>query len=148
MSYKVKQCIIYMRIVHKVEDAWLTCINSIVTVDTDIEYMKGVVEYSDGLLYFTSQGKQFDSVAFAFIKSKSKLRGKILDIVLASSTSDIFAIMLVDSLCKFAYTHKYPFIYVSPRSAELRKVFLEHGFESIHGIEGVDELLEKEIDLE
>jgi hypothetical protein len=137
-----------MQIIRKVEDAWLPCINSIVTVGTDIDYMKAVVEYSDCLLYFTSQENQIDTVAFAFIKSKSKLRGKILDIVLASSAPGIFARMLVHSLCEFAYTHKYPFLYVSPKTAELREVFIEQGFESIHGIEGVDELLEKEIDFE
>ena len=30
---------------------------------------------------------------------------------------------------------------------ELRKTFIKYGFESIHGREGVDEVLEKEIDL-
>lgn len=38
-------------------------------------------------------------------------------------------------------------LYVSPRTPELRKSFIKYGFESIYGREGIDEVLEKEIDL-
>ena len=55
--------------------------------------------------------------------------------------------MIVESLNNFAVKYECPFIYVSPRTPELRKTFIKYGFESIYGIEGGDELLEKEIEI-
>ena len=54
--------------------------------------------------------------------------------------------MIAHSLYNFAVKYKYPFLYVSPRTPELRETFINYEFESIHGREGVDEILEKEID--
>ncbi len=100
-----------------------------------------IVEYSDYLIYFLSQENH---LGLALVKSKSNKKGKILDILFTSAipTMNNF---VAQSLYNFAVTHKYSFIYVSPRTPELRKTFIEYGFESIHGIEGIDELLEMDL---
>jgi hypothetical protein len=115
----------------------------------DVKYINSIIEYSDCLLYFSSQENPKDIVAFALVKSKSKKKGKILDILLACAipNKNKFGKMMAHSLYNFAVQYKYPFLYVSPRTPELRKTFIKYGFESIHGREGVDEVLEKEIDL-
>lgn len=115
----------------------------------NVEYINSVMEYSDCLIYFISQENHTDIVAFALVKFKSKRKGKILDILLACAVpnKNKFGKMIAHSLYNFAVKYKYSFLYVSPRTVELRKTFIKHGFESIHGIEGVDEILEKEIDL-
>ena len=111
------------------------------------EYINSIVEYSDYLIYFISQERQ--TVAFALVKTKSKRKGKILDILLvcAIPNKNKFGKMIAHSLYNFAINFKYLFLYVSPRTSELRKTFIKYGFESIHGREGDDEVLEKEIDL-
>jgi len=113
------------------------------------EYINSIIEYSDSLLYFSSKENQNDIVAFALVKSKSKKKGKILDILLACAipNKNKFGKMIAHSLYNFSVTYKYQFLYVSPRTPELRKTFITYGFESIHGMEGIDEVLEKEIDL-
>ena len=112
------------------------------------EYIKSVIEYSDRFIYFSSQEKNI--VAFALVKFNSKKKGKILNILLACTVpnENKFGRMLAYSLYNFAVKFKYPFLYVSPRTPELRKTFIKYGFESIHGVEGIDEVLEKEIDLD
>ena len=115
----------------------------------DDKYINSIVEYSDCLIYFINQGTNKDIVAFALVKSRSKKRGKILDILLSCAVpnKNKFGKMIAHSLYNFAVKYKYPFLYVSPRTPALRTTFIKYGFESIHGIEGVDEVLEKEIDL-
>jgi hypothetical protein len=112
-------------------------------------FINNMIEYSDCLIYFVSEKSHTDIVAFALVKSRSKKKGKILDILLACAVpnKNKFGKMIAHSLYNFAIKYKYPFLYVSPRTPELRKTFIKYGFESIHGIEGVDEVLEKEIDL-
>ena len=114
-----------------------------------VEYINSIMEYSDYLIYFSSQENHTDIVAFALVKSKSKKKGKILDILLACAIPNKikFGKMIAHSLYNFAVKYKYSFLYVSPRTTELRKTFIKYGFESIHGREGIDEVLEKEIDL-
>jgi hypothetical protein len=111
------------------------------------EHIKSSIEYSDYLLHFTSQDRRI--VAFALVQSKSKRKGRILDIQLACAipNTNKFGKMIAHSIYTFAVKHKYPFLYVSPRTPELRATFVKYGFEPIHGIEGIDELLEKEIDM-
>lgn len=113
------------------------------------EHINSMIEYSDCLIYFVSEKSNTDIVAFALVKSRSKKKGKILDILLACAipNKNKFGKMIAHSLYNFAIKYRYPFLYVSPRTPELRKTFIKYGFESIHGIEGVDEVLEKEIDL-
>lgn len=113
-----------------------------------VEYINSIMEYSDYLIYFSSQENHTDIVAFAFVKSKSKKKGKILDILLACAipNKNKFGKMIAHSLYNLAVKYKYSFLYVSPRTTELRKTFIKYGFESIHGREGYDEVLEKEID--
>lgn len=110
-------------------------------------YINSVIESSDCLIYFSSQDNNI--VAFALVKFNSKKKGKILNILLACAipNKNKFGRMLAYSLYNFAVKNKYPFLYVSPRTPELRKTFIKYGFESVHGIEGIDEVLEKEIDL-
>ena len=110
------------------------------------EYINSLLEYSDYLIYFVSKENHKDIVAFALVKSKSKKRGTILDILFACAAPN-FSKMIAQSVCNFALKNKYQFLYVSPNTPELRKTFIKYGFESIHGIEGVDELLEKTIEL-
>jgi len=113
------------------------------------EYINSIIEYSDCLIYFSIPNKP-EIVAFSLVRFKSKKKGKILDILLACAITnkDKFGKMIAHSLYNFAVKYKYAFLYVSPRTPELRKTFIKYGFESIHGIEGVDEVLEKEIDLD
>jgi len=110
------------------------------------EYINSIIEYSDCLIYFSNPTNNI--VAFSLLRFKSKKKGKILDILLACAITnkDKFGKMIAHSLYNFAVKYKYAFLYVSPRTPELRKTFIKYGFESIHGIEGVDEVLEKEID--
>ena len=112
----------------------------------DDKYINSIIEYSDYLIFFSNQDR---IVGFALVKSMSKKKGKILNILLACAIPNKKKLgkMLANSLYNFAVKYKYPFLYVSPRTPELRKTFIKYGFESIHGIEGVDEVLEKEIDL-
>lgn len=111
------------------------------------EHIKSSIEYSDYLLHFIGQDRGI--VAFALVQSKSKRKGKILDIQLACAipNTNKFGKMIAHSIYRFAVKRNYPFLYVSPRTPELRATFIKYGFEPIHGIEGVDELLEKEIDM-
>jgi hypothetical protein len=111
----------------------------------DDTHINSIIEYSDFLIYFSNQ----DSiVAFALVKSMSKKKGKVLNILLACSMPNKkFGKMIAHSLYNFAVKYKYPFLYVSPRTPELRKTFIKYGFESIYGREEVDEVLEKEIDM-
>lgn len=110
-------------------------------------YINSVIESSDCLIYFSNHENNI--VAFALVKFNSKKKGKILNILLACAipNKNKFGRMLAYSLYNFAVKNKYPFLYVSPRTPELRKTFIKYGFESVHGIEGIDEVLEKEIDL-
>ena len=113
------------------------------------EYINSILESSDYLLYFHNQDIRDTIVAFALIESKSKKKGKIVNILLTCAIPNKykFGKMIAHSLYNFAVKYKYPFLYVSPRTPELRKTFIKYGFESIYGREGIDEVLEKEIDV-
>ena len=132
---------------------FLTIVNTITTLCHGFyspEYLNSIIEDSDYCIYFHEQNNNKEVVAFALVESKSKRRGKILSIQLACAITNKnkFGKMIAHSLYNFAVKHKYPFLYVSPRTPELRKTFIKYGFESIHGKEGIDEVLEKEIDLD
>ena len=151
-SIKYIEKIIPLKTVDDKDDClrFLTLNNNILTLCHGFyndKYITSVVECSDCLIYIINQENHV--VAFTLVKLKSKKKGKILDILLACSipNKNKFSKMIAHSLYNFAIKYKYPFLYVSPRTPELRKTFIKYGFESIHGVEGVDELLEKEIDL-
>ncbi len=112
----------------------------------DDKHINSIIEYSDYLIFFRNQD---NLVAFALVKSMSKKKGKILNILLACAIPNKKKLgkMLANSLYNFAVKYKHPFLYVSPRTPELRETFIKHGFESIYGREGVDEVLEKEIEM-
>lgn len=102
-------------------------------------HVNNIMDYGDYLLYFTSDQ---EVVAAAIMKLKQKTGGYILDILLACSISALDK-RLVECLCNFAVKCGYSFIYVSPLTPGLRAACIAHEFESIHGIEGMDELLER-----
>lgn len=54
--------------------------------------------------------------------------------------------MISYSIYNFAIKNKCKFLYVVPRTLELRKTFMKYGFEHIFGNEGIDEVLELEIE--
>lgn len=112
----------------------------------DAKHINSIIEYSDYLIFFSNQDR---IVAFALVKSMNKKKGKILNILLACAVPNKKKLgkMIANSLYNFAVKYKYPFLYVSPRTPELRETFIKHGFESIYGREGVDEVLEKEIEI-
>ena len=114
------------------------------------EYINSILESSDYFIYNSRQDNPKTVVAFSLVQSKRKTKGKILNIVLACAIPNKykFGRMIAYSLYNFAVKNKYPFLYVSPRTPELRKAFINYGFESIYGREGVDEVLEKEIEFE
>ncbi len=131
---------------------FLTIVNTIRTLCHGFyspEYLNSTINYSDYCIYFHEQNNTKEVVAFALVELKSKKKGRILSILLvcAIPNTNKFGKMIAHSLYNFAVKYKYPFLYVSPRTPELRKTFIKYGFESIHGIEGIDEVLEKEIDL-
>jgi len=105
-------------------------------------HVNSIIDYSSYLMYFTRDG---DVVAAASMRLKKKTRGYILDILLACSISALDKRM-VECLCKFAVQCGYSFIYVSPLTPGLRAAFIEKEFENIHGIEGMDEVLEKDLE--
>ncbi len=111
----------------------------------DIEYINRTVEYSDFIIYFINKENHKDIVAFALVKSQSKMKGKILNVLLVCAIPNMNT-FVAHSLYNYALTYKYPFIYVSPRTPDLRETFIKYGFESICGREEIDEVLEKELE--
>jgi hypothetical protein len=105
-------------------------------------HINSIIDCSSYLMYFTSEQ---GVVAAAIMRLKKKTRGYILDILLAYSISALDK-RLVECLCKFAVTYGFSFIYVSPLTPGLRAACIEHEFENIHGIEGMDEVLEKDLE--
>lgn len=114
------------------------------------KYINTVIEYSDYFIYISTQESPRDIIAFALLKSKKIKMGKILDILLvcAIPNKSKFGNMISHLIYNFALKNKYLFLYVSPRTAELRQTFIKHGFESAHGIEGIDEVLTKMINFD
>lgn len=114
------------------------------------EYINSVIEYCDYFIYLHAKENHEDIVAFSLIESKSKKKGKMLNILLACAIPNkyMFGKMIAHSLYNFALKYKYPFLYVSPRTPALRKTFMKYGFESSYGRQGIDEVLEKEIDMD
>lgn len=113
------------------------------------EYINTIIECGDTLIYFHTKDNPNNILAFSLFQSKSKKKGKLLNILLVCAIPNKlkFGRMIAYSLYNFAIKNKYPFLYCSPRTPELRKTFIHYGFESIHGIEGIDEVLEKEIEM-
>lgn len=109
-------------------------------------YINSVVECSNYLIYFISETKEV--VAFSLVRLR-KNNKKILDILLACAVpnNNKFGKMIANSLYNFAVKYKYPFLYLSPRTPELRKTFIKYGFSPICGIEDINEVLEKEINM-
>lgn len=112
------------------------------------EYIRSVVESSDALLYVHTKEDTSQIVAFALVQTKHKKKGKILNILLVCAVVNKHKLgkLIAHSLYNFAVTHAYLFLYVSPRTPALRATFMKYGFESIYGREGIDEVLEKELE--
>jgi hypothetical protein len=131
---------------------FLTITNNILTLChghyTD-KHINSIIDNSSYLIYFHEKNNSNTIVAFALVKSRHRNKGKILDILLTCAIPNKykFGKMIAHAIYKFAVNHKYPFLYVSPRTAELRKTFIKYGFQSFIGTEGIDEVLEKEIDM-
>jgi hypothetical protein len=114
----------------------------------DDTFINTVIEDSEYCIFFHKQNDPENIVTFALVKLRSKKKGKILDIslVCAVPNKNNFGRMIAYSLFHFALKKNCKFLYTSPRTSELRKTFIKYGFEPIHGIEGINEVLEKEIE--
>jgi hypothetical protein len=116
----------------------------------DEERIRRGLEYSDIVLYLHTTSSTDEVVAFALIKYRSKRKGKILDIRLLcateSPTEEQFGQRMIHAVCMYAAANDYRFLYVSPQTPTLRITYIQYGFESIYGIEAVNELLEKEFE--
>ena len=112
------------------------------------KYINTVIEDSDYCLFFHTSNNPEDIVTFALVKMRSKKKGKILEILLVCAVPNKknFGRMISFSLFNFAIKKNCKFLYTSPRTPELRKIFIKYGFEPIYGKEGIDEVLEKEIE--
>lgn len=113
------------------------------------EHIKTIIESSDFLLFFHKQGEINRIVAFALVKIMKKKKGYILNILLvcAIPNKNKFGQMIAHSLYNFAIRKKCKYLYTSPRTEALRSTFLKYGFEPVFGTQGIDEVLEKEIEI-
>ena len=111
------------------------------------EYIHAVIEESNCLIYFHEKSAVDAIVSFAVLKTVRKKKGKIVNILLlcAQKNSKKFGQMMANAVYTFAKHQGCRFLYTSPRTNLLRTTFLRYGFEPIFGIEGIDEVLEKEI---
>ena len=111
-------------------------------------YLNTVIESSDYFIYFHPRDETTTVVSFALVKLMSKKKGKILNILLVCTIPNKkrFGQLISHSLYNFAIQKGCAFLYTSPRTPALRKTFVQHGFEPVYGREGVDEVLEKEIE--
>ncbi len=100
------------------------------------------------MYFFHTPSDPEDIVTFALVKIRNKKKGKILDILLVCAIPNHkrFGQMIAFSLYNFAQKKNCKFLYTSPRTPELRNTFIKYGFEPIHGIKGIDEVLEKEVE--
>lgn len=114
----------------------------------DDKFIQMAIEHSDYCIFYHDSSNLEGIVTFGLVKLRSKKRGKILDIALvcAVKNEERFGQMIAFSLYHFALQKHCKFLYTSPRTPELRKTFIKYGFEPIHGKEGIDEVLEKEIE--
>jgi hypothetical protein len=62
------------------------------------------------------------------VRLQSKKKGRLLNILLACAVpnKNKFGKMIANSLYNFAVKYKYPFLYVSPRTPELRRTFIKY----------------------
>lgn len=112
------------------------------------DYINTVIEESKYLLYFHKESAVDDIVSFALLKTIRRNKNKnILNILLlcALPNNKKFGQMMANSVYTFAKERDFGFIYTMPRTKELRDTFVKYGFETIYGIEGIDEVLEKDI---
>lgn len=111
-------------------------------------HINAIIESSDYILYVKKREDTTAIIAFALIKLMSKKKGKILNILLvcAIPNKKRFGQLISHSVYNFGIQLECKFLYTSPRTPDLRRTFIQHGFEPIYGIEGVDEVLEKEIE--
>lgn len=73
-----------------------------------------------------------------------------MDILLlcAIPNAEQFGNMIVHSVFTFALVKHCTKIYTSPRTSALRKTFVKYGFEHLHGVEDIDEVMVKYVDLQ
>lgn len=86
-----------------------------------------------------------DIVGFALVAQKKHA----IDVLLlcAIPSKERFGNMIAHSVYSFGITKRCNKIYASPRTPLLRKTFIKYGFEHLRGVEDIDEVLVKKIDL-
>jgi hypothetical protein len=111
-------------------------------------HINTIIEDSNYFIFFHTPGNPEGIVGFAILRFKQKKKGKILDIALVCTipNNKNLARMVAFSIHNFAIKMGCKFLYAVPRTSLLRKTFIKYGFESVWGKEGVDEVLEKEIE--
>lgn len=112
------------------------------------KHINTIIEDSNYFIFFHTPGNPECIVGFALLRFKQKKKGKILDIALVCTipNNKNLARMVSFSIHNFAIKMGCKYLYAVPRTSLLRKTFIKYGFESVWGKEGVDEVLEKEIE--
>jgi hypothetical protein len=106
-------------------------------------YINTVIENSSHFLFYHTSESMSAIVAFALVQVKRT----ILDIFLlcAVPSDNHYGNMMAYSVYNFAIHKQCTKLYVSPRTATLRRTFMKYGFEHLRGIVDIDEVLVKYI---
>lgn len=106
-------------------------------------YINTVIENSSHFLFHHTSDAMTAIVAFALVQVKRN----VLDIFLlcAIPSDKHYGNMMAYSVYNFAVQKRCTKLYVSPRTAMLRRTFIKYGFEHLRGIVDIDEVLVKHI---
>lgn len=110
------------------------------------EHINKIIEESDYVIFHYMDTIE-TIVGFALLKI---LKNTVLDILLvcAIQNEDRIGNMIAYSVYSFAIVKKCKKIYTAPRTPDLRKTFIKYGFEHLRGVEDIDEVLCKKINLQ
>lgn len=112
------------------------------------EHINKIIEASDYIIFHHKKQNIEDIVGFALVKIIGKK--KVLDILLlcAIPNAEQFGNMIAHSVFTFALVKHCTKIYTSPRTSALRKTFVKYGFEHLRGVEDIDEVMVKYVELQ
>jgi hypothetical protein len=109
----------------------------------DETYLRAAVNNSDYIIIHRHKDDIKNIVGFALLRH-TKHKMEILLLCTIPNTEN-YGNMVAYSVYNFAVSKKCKGIYVAPRTPELRKTFIKHGFKHYLGLENINEMLEKTI---
>jgi hypothetical protein len=139
----------------KTEDDKADCLRHLTLSDKHVllcrntyssEHINKIIEESDYVILHYAETIE-NIVGFALLKI---LKNNVLDILLVCTiqNEERLGNMIAYSVYSFAISKKCKKIYTAPRTAELRKTFIKYGFEHLWGVQDIDEVLYKKINLQ